>query len=78
MRITVRSHPNTKRAGGVAQSVGPEFKPWYRKTSKQTNKQTNKQKKNHEYIFTYEDKMYLVRLVQIGGRGKKKERKELK
>jgi hypothetical protein len=23
--------PNTKRAGGAAQGVGPEFKPWYRK-----------------------------------------------
>jgi hypothetical protein len=21
--------PNTKRAGGVAQGIGPEFKPWY-------------------------------------------------
>jgi hypothetical protein len=27
---------NTKRAGGVAQGVGPEFKPWYCK-----NKQKN-------------------------------------
>jgi hypothetical protein len=25
--------PNTKRAGGVAQSVGPEFKPQYHKTT---------------------------------------------
>jgi hypothetical protein len=23
--------PNTKRAGEVAQRVGPEFKPWYSK-----------------------------------------------
>jgi hypothetical protein len=23
--------PNTKRSGGVAQGVGPEFKPWYHK-----------------------------------------------
>jgi hypothetical protein len=22
---------NTKRAGGVAEGVGPEFKPWYQK-----------------------------------------------
>jgi hypothetical protein len=35
--------PNTKRAGGVAQSVGPEFKPWYSK-NKQTKKTKNKQK----------------------------------
>jgi hypothetical protein len=26
--------PNTKRAGGVAQSVGPEFKPQYCKKKK--------------------------------------------
>jgi hypothetical protein len=26
--------PNTKRAGGVAQGVGPEFKARYRKTKK--------------------------------------------
>jgi hypothetical protein len=26
--------PNTKRTGEVAQSVGPEFKPWYRKKKK--------------------------------------------
>jgi hypothetical protein len=26
--------PNTKRAGGVAQGVGPEFKPWYCKEEK--------------------------------------------
>jgi hypothetical protein len=26
--------PNTKRAGGVAQSVGPEFKPQYHKKKK--------------------------------------------
>jgi hypothetical protein len=31
--------PNTKRAGGVAQGVDPEFKPRYQK-QKQTNKQT--------------------------------------
>jgi hypothetical protein len=30
-----------KRAGGMAQGVGPDFKPQYHK-----NKQTNKQKKN--------------------------------
>jgi hypothetical protein len=26
--------PNTKRAGGVAKGVGPEFKPQYRKKKK--------------------------------------------
>jgi hypothetical protein len=25
---------NTKRAGGVAQGVGPEFKPWYNSNEK--------------------------------------------
>jgi hypothetical protein len=28
--------PNTKRAGGVAQGVGPEFKPWYRRKENKT------------------------------------------
>jgi hypothetical protein len=26
--------PNTNRAGGIAQGVGPEFKPWYCKKKK--------------------------------------------
>jgi hypothetical protein len=30
--------PNTKRAGGVAQDVSPEFKPQYRKTNKTKKK----------------------------------------
>jgi hypothetical protein len=38
-----KSH-HKKRAGGVAQSVGPEFKPQNRKTNKQT-------KKTHLIIF---------------------------
>jgi hypothetical protein len=29
-----RKIPNTKRAGGVAQGVNPEFKPWYKKKKK--------------------------------------------
>jgi hypothetical protein len=29
--------PNTKRAGGVAQGVGPEFKPQYCKKRKKEN-----------------------------------------
>jgi hypothetical protein len=31
-------NPSQKRGGGVAQCVGPEFKPQYRKQNKQTNK----------------------------------------
>jgi hypothetical protein len=30
--------PFTKRAGGVAQGVGPEFKPQYRKKKKENKK----------------------------------------
>jgi hypothetical protein len=41
--------PNKKRAGGVAQGVCPEFKPWCRKKKKKTPK---KQKKT----FTLEEK----------------------
>jgi hypothetical protein len=29
LRDPILKIPNTKRAGGVAQGVGPEFKPWY-------------------------------------------------
>jgi hypothetical protein len=29
--------PNTKKAGGVAQGVGPEFKPQYHKNKKKRN-----------------------------------------
>jgi hypothetical protein len=36
--------PNTKRAGGVAQGVGPEFKPWYRKKRR---KEGRKKEKNY-------------------------------
>jgi hypothetical protein len=52
-RITVRSQPrqivlqdpiskipNTKRAGGVAQSVSSEFKPQYQKKEKKRKKET--------------------------------------
>jgi hypothetical protein len=30
-RDTILKNPSQKRAGGMAQSVGPEFKPQYRK-----------------------------------------------
>jgi hypothetical protein len=31
LRVPILKITNTKRAGGVAQGVGPEFKPWYQK-----------------------------------------------
>jgi hypothetical protein len=34
------------RAGGVAQGVGPEFKPQYHKTNKQTNKTLRKKERD--------------------------------
>jgi hypothetical protein len=33
-RDPISKIPNTKRAGGVAQGVGPEFKHWYSKKKK--------------------------------------------
>jgi hypothetical protein len=35
LRDPISKIPNTKRAGGVAQGVGPEFKPQYRKKKKE-------------------------------------------
>jgi hypothetical protein len=32
--------PNTKRAGGMAQGVGSEFKPWYCKKRKERKKES--------------------------------------
>jgi hypothetical protein len=34
LRDPISKVPDTKRAGGVAQAVGPEFKPWYCKKKK--------------------------------------------
>jgi hypothetical protein len=28
-KILSQNNPSQKRAGGVAQGIGPEFKPWY-------------------------------------------------
>jgi hypothetical protein len=39
--------PNTKRAGDVAQGVGPEFKPQY---CKKTKKKKKKKKKNQAIL----------------------------
>jgi hypothetical protein len=32
----ISKKPSTKRAGGVAQGIGPEFKPWYCKKKSKT------------------------------------------
>jgi hypothetical protein len=37
-RLYIKKTPSHKRAGGVAQGVGPEFKPQYHKNKKKTNK----------------------------------------
>jgi hypothetical protein len=39
MRPYLEKNPSQKRAGAVAEGVGPEFKPQYHQTNKQTNKQ---------------------------------------
>jgi hypothetical protein len=36
--------PNTKRAGGVAQGVGPKFKPRYHKKKEEEEKQKSESK----------------------------------
>jgi hypothetical protein len=38
--------PNTKRTGGVAQGVGPELKPWYRKERERERKEGRKERKD--------------------------------
>jgi hypothetical protein len=45
-RAPVLKTPFTKRAGGVVQGVGPEFKLWYHKKKK-------KKKKKLEAIISY-------------------------
>jgi hypothetical protein len=43
----LKKKPLTKRAGGVAQGVGPEFKPQYHKKKKKKKK---RKKKEHALI----------------------------
>jgi hypothetical protein len=57
-----QKNPSQKRAGGVAQGVGLEFKPHYQK------KQTNKQKFQHYYrigkiVETYADRPKMLELT---------------
>jgi hypothetical protein len=40
MRPYVKGNPSQKRTGGVAQSVGPEFKPQYCKKKKKEKEKT--------------------------------------
>jgi hypothetical protein len=46
MRLHLEKNPSHKKkgAGGVAQGVGPEFKPQYRKQNKTTPPKKNPQK----------------------------------
>jgi hypothetical protein len=57
LRDPISKNPSQKRAGGVAQSVGPEFKPQYHK-----NKQTNKQKPElliqFLHVFSVEQRLW--------------------
>jgi hypothetical protein len=39
----LKKKPLTKRAGGVAQGVGPEFKPQYHKKKKKKKKRKKKE-----------------------------------
>jgi hypothetical protein len=39
LRDPISKVPDTKRAGGVAQAVGPEFKPWYCKKKKKRERE---------------------------------------
>jgi hypothetical protein len=41
---SLKKYPSQKRTGGVAQSVGPEFKPQYH-TQKKKKKERKKKKK---------------------------------
>jgi hypothetical protein len=45
LRDLISKKPFTKRAGGVAQGVGPEFKPQYWKKKKERDPGTAKKKK---------------------------------
>jgi hypothetical protein len=38
VRPYLEKNPSQKRAGGVAQDVGPEFKPWYCQKKKKNPK----------------------------------------
>jgi hypothetical protein len=42
VRPYLEKNPSQKRTGGVAQGIGPGFKPQYRKKNKQLKKQKNK------------------------------------
>jgi hypothetical protein len=44
--ILSRKNPSQKRAGGVAQGVGPEFKPWCCKKEKGRKEGRKKEGKN--------------------------------
>jgi hypothetical protein len=43
--------PNTKRAGGVSQGVGPEFKPYNCKKKKKKKKERKEKRKSKRKII---------------------------
>jgi hypothetical protein len=48
---TISKKPPQKRAGGVAQGVGPELKPQYRKTKTETKNKTKQKQIRHSGIY---------------------------
>jgi hypothetical protein len=49
LQDTVSKKLITKRAGGVAQDIGPELKPQYCKKKKKKTKNTQRNPKTHHY-----------------------------
>jgi hypothetical protein len=50
LRDPISKVPNTKKAGGVSQSVGPEFKPQYCKNKTKNQKPKTKKKERKEIL----------------------------
>jgi hypothetical protein len=48
MRPYLEKNPTQKRADGVTQGIGPEFKPQHHKKKKETK--LNKQKSKHNFL----------------------------
>jgi hypothetical protein len=43
VRPYLEKNPSQKRAGGVAQDVGPEFKPWYCQKKKKIQRERERE-----------------------------------
>jgi hypothetical protein len=52
LRLYLEKNQSQKRAGGVAQCVGPEFKPWYCKKKKKKTNQTKPHSSSPEQWIT--------------------------